>query len=329
MKTIAILTEKGDRSTAEVMDYLAYRRQTAILRLNYETLVRHLHLELGPAANQATLNEAPVPIDLDAIDGFWYRRGNLHLSLPFGREAIRHDRVKMHLDTEWMAVQQLVQEAFGARVKLGSAQAETEGRKLKDLFLAQKAGFAVPDTLVTTDKNKLTHFVQAYPSVITKPLNYHVNIETTDVFFKSTGTRIIASADLDLLDDHFFPLFAQAYIDKKIEIRIFFLKNQLFPMAIFSQQDDTTRLDYRHYNTEKPNRNVPFALPEAVVQCVLRFIEYTQLDTGSIDVMLGQDGVYYFLEVNPCGQFSWVSLHCNYYLEERIAQYLTDEQPAA
>ena len=329
MKTIAILTEKGDRSTAEVMDYLAYGRQTTVLRLNYEATVRHLNLELGPSASLATFDKAPRPIDLNAIDGFWYRRGNVHLRLPFGKTDLRHERVKMHLDAEWLAVQQLAHEALGARVKLGSERAETEGRKLKDLFLAQKAGFAIPNTLVTTDKNQLARFVQAHPKVITKPLNYHINIETADVFFKSTGTRIVTPADLDLLDEHFFPLFAQAYVEKKIEIRIFFLKNQLFPMAIFSQQDDTTRLDYRHYDTEKPNRNVPFALPDAVAERVRTFIEFAQLDTGSIDLILGEDHVYYFLEVNPCGQFSWVSLHCNYYLEEKIAQYLTDEQATA
>lgn len=32
-------------------------------------------------------------------------------------------------------------------------------------------------------------------------------------------------------------------------------------MAIFSQNDDQTKVDFRNYNINKPNRNVPFMLP--------------------------------------------------------------------
>jgi hypothetical protein len=34
------------------------------------------------------------------------------------------------------------------------------------------------------------------------------------------------------------------------------------------------------------------------------------------------EGEYVFLEVNPTGQFGWVSDNCNYYLEEKIANHL-------
>ena len=46
------------------------------------------------------------------------------------------------------------------------------------------------------------------------------------------------------------------------------------------------------------------------------------LKTGSIDMILTPEGDYYFLEVNPVGQFSMTSSPCNYNLEKRIAEYL-------
>lgn len=46
------------------------------------------------------------------------------------------------------------------------------------------------------------------------------------------------------------------------------------------------------------------------------------LNCGSIDMILGNDGLYYFLEVNPVGQFGMVSGPCNYYLERKIANFL-------
>ena len=48
----------------------------------------------------------------------------------------------------------------------------------------------------------------------------------------------------------------------------------------------------------------------------------SNLDTGSIDIVVTKKEEYVFLEVNPVGQFGWVSSNCNYYLEEKVANYL-------
>lgn len=47
-----------------------------------------------------------------------------------------------------------------------------------------------------------------------------------------------------------------------------------------------------------------------------------ELNTGSIDIIYGIDGKYYFLEVNHCGQFGAVTYRCNYYAEKYIAKSL-------
>jgi hypothetical protein len=41
-----------------------------------------------------------------------------------------------------------------------------------------------------------------------------------------------------------------------------------------------------------------------------------------VDLIYTPDGEYVFLEVNPMGQFHWLSENCNYYLEEFIANQL-------
>jgi glutathione synthase/RimK-type ligase-like ATP-grasp enzyme len=46
------------------------------------------------------------------------------------------------------------------------------------------------------------------------------------------------------------------------------------------------------------------------------------LNTGSMDVIRAKKGEYYFLEVNPVGQYGASSHHGNYYLEKRIAEWL-------
>lgn len=48
------------------------------------------------------------------------------------------------------------------------------------------------------------------------------------------------------------------------------------------------------------------------------------LDTGSLDFVYSSDKKFYFLEVNPVGQFGMVSRPCNYNLELKVAQFLAD-----
>ena len=51
-----------------------------------------------------------------------------------------------------------------------------------------------------------------------------------------------------------------------------------------------------------------------------------KLKNGSIDIIRGVDNNYYFLEVNPVGQFGMVSNPCNYNIEEKFALKLIELQ---
>jgi hypothetical protein len=52
-------------------------------------------------------------------------------------------------------------------------------------------------------------------------------------------------------------------------------------------------------------------------------MESINLNTGSLDfIKSSKDSNYYFLEVNPSGQFGMTSNPCNYNLHEKIANYL-------
>jgi D-alanine-D-alanine ligase-like ATP-grasp enzyme len=93
-------------------------------------------------------------------------------------------------------------------------------------------------------------------------------------------------------------------------------------MAIFSQMDDKTNTDFRKYNIKKPNRNIPFQLPKSIEKKLWQFMQELELNTGSIDIVVDKSNNYYFLEVNPIGQFGMVSFPCNYLLEKKVAEHL-------
>ena len=86
-------------------------------------------------------------------------------------------------------------------------------------------------------------------------------------------------------------------------------------MAIFSQNDTQTEVDFRHYNNKTPiglfHTNYPKPLKQKLKKKLMKLLNLT---TGSIDMILTKKKEYVYLEVNPVGQYDMVSVPCNYYL---------------
>jgi len=90
----------------------------------------------------------------------------------------------------------------------------------------------------------------------------------------------------------------------------------------FPKNDPKTLQDFRRYNYQNPNRFVPFNLPSQIESKIFCLMDELDLQTGSIDLIKDTTGKYYFLEINPNGQYGMVSKPCNYFLEREIAEYL-------
>jgi ATP-GRASP peptide maturase of grasp-with-spasm system len=198
-------------------------------------------------------------------------------------------------------------------------------KKLEVLDRAAKLGILVPPTLVTTSKNELIQFKLKNGRVITKTIGDVPNFRSGNQGYLMRTSEI----DDDFVEHHvnniFFPSLFQALIEKEFELRIFFLLDKFYSMAIFSQRDKQTELDFRNYNRDKPNRTVSFKLPiwlEAKLRILVRDLK---LSTGSIDMIKEKTtGDYYLLEINPVGQIGMTSYPCNYYLEREIAKKLIE-----
>ena len=84
-----------------------------------------------------------------------------------------------------------------------------------------------------------------------------------------------------------------------------------------------TIIDFRNYDRTRPNRRIPYKLPEIIESQLVKLHKSIKLNCSSVDVLLSTDNEYFFLEINPVGQFGMVSFPCNYYLEKIIANELS------
>ena len=193
--------------------------------------------------------------------------------------------------------------------------------KLQVLIMAKRYGLTIPETIVTNflNKNELEN-KSKNAKYITKPLS-ETTVITEENLRYSMLTQELELSGLST-DTIIFPSLIQKCIEKEFEIRTFFLSGKCYSMAIFSQESEKTKTDYRNYDDENENRCVPYKLPSAIEKKIRKLMGKLKLNSGSIDFIKTDDNDFVFLEINPVGQFDWVSLNCNYAIEKDIAAHL-------
>jgi ATP-GRASP peptide maturase of grasp-with-spasm system len=139
-------------------------------------------------------------------------------------------------------------------------------------------------------------------------------------------TERVSRESLEDLPSPVSPSMVQEEIRKRFDVRVFYLEGRMWAMAIFSQSDERTQVDFRKYNDLRPNRTVPYRLPQQVEARLDQLFRELDLNTGSADLVLDECGEHVFLEINPVGQFGMVSEPCNHYLEREVARSLVDHE---
>ena len=322
IEMVLIISSKYDVSTHIVMSWLNYYR-TRVLRVNTEDSSDLKGLTIRNDCTDLMINNNY----LSDVKKVWHRRGRLRL-LP--RQLENLGDISRYLNKEEDALVKGIELYLNNSIEyIGSYIKEVENYKIVHLLKAKEIGFKIPNSIITTSKENLIKFSLENKQIISKDLRYPVYIKNSDHYIESCGTFIVEKSDVEKLDGYFAPIFCQELIEKEFEIRVFFFKTKIYPMAIFSQNDVKTKVDFRNYNTEKPNRCIPFIFPKEIYNQIIKLIDVIGLKTGSIDLIYTKKGDYVFLEVNPMGQFDWVSKNCNYYIEKDIAKNLSNEKRTA
>lgn len=310
---ILLISSKYDVSTNNVIRWLNYYGINFV-RLNTEDFNSLNHFSLSNKASKLTIND----IDINTITAVWHRRGRLrHVPNSLNNLGKVTDYLKNEEDSLVKPIETYLR---CTKKYIGSYTSEVENYKLEHLMMAKECGLNIPNSIITTSKKELIDFYNSHNQIISKDLRYAINIKTNDVSINSTGTFKITEELIQGLDEQFAPIYAQEYIEKEFEIRVFYFESRFYSMGIFSQRDEQTQVDYRNYNNQIPNRCVPINLPLDIEKQLLSFANKIKLNTGSIDLIYSKDERYIFLEVNPMGQFDWLSKNCNYHIEREIAK---------
>lgn len=331
-KKVLIISMQNEKSTDEVLRYLLHFK-VPFIRINDEDLANKVEIKIGKD-DILKFSFDNGNLDLKEIGATWYRRGKLRLesaNINVKLDAIGINYYQQYFNyyrEELNYVYDYIYERLKGIIHINSFL-DNKISKLNQLFVAKKNGLAIPETLVTNSLQEISKVTEKEDQIL-KAIDFSIfTIKTKkqNLRYQSATSILLKLDQLPELQKKYrlqkalVSLF-QGYVEKKIEIRTFYLFGRLYSMAIFSQQNEKTKIDFRNYDFDNPNRNVPFQLPEHMEIKIRNFMNEMKLNSGSLDIIYSTQNEYVFLEVNPIGQFDWLSKACNYFIERDIAKAL-------
>ena len=190
---------------------------------------------------------------------------------------------------------------------------------------AAQIGLRIPKTCITNNAEDVRRFYVTCPEgIITKMQSsfavYREGIE--NVVF----TNVIEEAMLEELDGlELCPMTFQEAIPKQLELRVTIVGKKIFTAAIDSQASERAKNDWRKDGQALLDHWFAYNLPEEIEEMLLQLMDKMQLNYGAIDLILHPNGTFYFLEINPVGEFMWLERIPGFEIGEELAKVLLGE----
>lgn len=259
---------------------------------------------------------------LDDIAAVWYRR-----AYNIGRG------LKEELDAKFYgaAMGEIRNTLFGF---LESIDAYSLGKpgvyrrldsKEEQLKIADKIGLKIPETCLTNNPEDARQFIIKHKNVVAKMQTgfaiYEDGVESV-VF-----TNVIGEDKLEELDSLLYcPMQFQKKIEKKKELRITVVGQDVYAFEIDSQQFEDAKVDWRKDGVNLIDKWVRTELPADVETKILELLNVYNVDYGAIDMIVSPEDDYYFIEINAAGEFFWLdNLTEDNLISKSIADVLCDK----
>ena len=304
---ILIISHKEDY-TSDYLINILNKREIPYHRLNTDDIGIKHDINYQSGSN--------IRISIDGYENFksiWFRRTKSP-DFSFSNENERAFFVKdfkAFLNNLWSSLD--VKNWISHPYNIDKAE-----NKLYQLKIAKSIGFDIPQTIVSTDKEKIELFFKDNnEQVIIKPLfggRFFENGKAKLIFTNKVKKEHILNGK-DFIS---FPMIFQQEIIKEYELRVTVVDDKVFSAKVDSQSNVSTQLDWRKDRTQFTKYN----LPESITEKCKEIVRTLNLKFGAIDLIKTDSG-YVFLEINPNGQWVWIENDTGLKISDEIIKLLT------
>jgi RimK-like ATP-grasp domain len=245
-------------------------------------------------------------LDLAGVGAVWTRRVGPATVSP----SILDTEQRRFAAAEW---RDLLYGLFDSASAVSPLAAQRGATKPEQLARAPLAGLAIPDTLITSDPSEAADFIDAHQGmVVHKAMN-----GPSDRLLETCRWDERHRAELERL--RLGPTIFQELIEGPRDLRVTMIGTTCFAAAVESGSS-------RHVDSRLA-LDVPVAaydLPPSVQASLVRLMTTLGLKFATVDIKESSDGAFYFLELNPQGQFLYVEILTGFPIAVAMARYLTE-----
>ncbi|ANB34612.1 glutathione synthase/RimK-type ligase-like ATP-grasp enzyme [Rhodovulum sulfidophilum] len=311
---ILLATNKRD-ITSDFIVLELKRRGIEYFRLNTEDLPL-ADIQFEPQSGWRLKFEKSSLNLSDVRAGYFRRPGTPEI--PGGIE----DRgAQEYLKSEWTAVLRSLWNSMEGKWLNSPFSILRAEDKPRQLSVATDIGLKVPQTLIGNTFDAVRIFQNNTP-VVGKPLRHSLidHGPTGSVIFTH---RVAPLEDQDRAAVEISPVIYQAEIEKFFDVRVTIVGARVFAVAIYSQTQLETQVDWRRGGRLDLQHEV-VSLPEEISQKCLALTRCLGLQYGAIDLVCDTDGLYWFLEINPNGQWAWIERRTGSQISQAIVDTLVE-----
>lgn len=281
-------------------------------RLNSDRLNHLQKISVNEKSFELT-DESGNTVHSDDIRGVWHRKA-WRISVP---EELDEDYTKI-FQNEYASLRYNLITVLEHIPWINPYENEkkVDGNKMFQLRAAERNNLTIPETIFSNDQEKITDFFHQHCQGKAIAKLHGVTAKTMSGE-NMVSTTVIEEEDLENLSDiAYCPMIFQPYIDKEYELRIVYVDGEFFTGKINNSENADWRVAREGYFWSA------YELPVPIRTDLTSMMKEMGLYTGAIDMIRGKDGQYYFLEVNPQGEWGMLQNELGFPIAERIADNL-------
>lgn len=311
---ILIISNLKDFTTDYVCTEL-HRRNCKYLRLNRDLLHTYdVELDMDSIELKIRIEGREYLVTNTTLKTVYYRAPIYLHYIP--KTALSYEE-QLHR-SQWMAFVRNLTLFENARWMNHPTATFKSENKMLQLKYARQAGFNCPTTKLVNSVRSID--LAENKLYVAKSLDTVILRQGLQEAF--SYTNVLRGEEIRTSDIHIAPIVIQENIEPKTDIRVTVIGDDVFSVKIVDDNGNGIKGDWRKEKNQA--RFIPVELPSGIEQACIEITKTLGLAFGGIDLALSFDK-YYFIEINPTGEWAWLVDSANLPINKSICNYLCQE----
>jgi len=237
---------------------------------------------------------------LNDVKVVWYRKPYFGEEIGSNYPSIYRDSIRNNYESWIEYYYSIFGEAFWISPRYSISRANS---KILQSQVAREIGFAIPRALFTSNLEHARNFItQGFDTVIKPVYTDYVNINGK---YKTMFTNDVDVEKTDLSGISKFPCIIQEKI-YGIDYRVTVVGDKIHMYQIIKKDRYRLNTDWRRFQLNKGlDYNYIEDIPSDLSEKCFKMVRNLGLNYGAFDFIQSVDGSYFFLELNPNGQWAF------------------------